>query len=139
MGTRGRTSMAALMVPNNPTEIVHRPDAPDDLTDEQAEEWRAIVNTMPADHFMRGNYALLTQYCRHVIAARRIAQLIEQVAKKKDLDRRELASLLAQQSQESRAIARLLRSMRLSQQSVMRSEITKHPLGPTKRPWDREV
>ena len=84
MGTRGRTSMAALMVPNNTTEIVHRPDAPDDLTDEQAEEWRAIVNTMPADHFMRGNYALLTQYCRHVIAARRTAQLIEQVAKQKN-------------------------------------------------------
>jgi predicted chitinase len=87
---------------------------------------------------MRGNYALLTQYCRHVIAARRIAQLIEQVAKQKDLDRRELASLLAQQSQESLAIGRLLRSMRLSQQSIMRAETTRHPMGQTRRPWDRE-
>jgi chaperone required for assembly of F1-ATPase len=26
---------------------MQRPDAPYDLTDEQAEEWRAIVNRMP--------------------------------------------------------------------------------------------
>jgi len=57
MGTRGRRSMASLMVPHNPTEIVQRPDAPYDLTDEQSEEWRAVVSTMPPDHFMRGNYA----------------------------------------------------------------------------------
>jgi hypothetical protein len=74
--------MASLMVPDNPTEIVQRPDAPYDLTDEQSEEWRAVV-TMPPDHFMRGNYALLSQLCRHVVSARRIAQLIEQCAKEK--------------------------------------------------------
>ena len=136
MGTRGRTSMAAMMVPDNPTEIVQRPDAPYDLTDEEAEEWRAVVNTMPADHFMRGNYALLSQYCRHVLAARRLAQLIEQVAKEKDLDRKEFGVLLQLQAAESASITRLLRSMRLTQQSVLRAE-TKHPKAPTKRPWDR--
>jgi hypothetical protein len=82
--------MASLMVPDNPTEIVQRPDAPCDLTDEQSEEWRAVVSTMPPDHFMRGNYALLSQLCRHVVSARRIAQLIEQCAKEKNLDRKEL-------------------------------------------------
>lgn len=136
MGTRGRTSMAALMVPNNPTEIVQRPDAPYDLTDEEADEWRAVVNTMPPDHFMRGNYALLSQYCRHVIAARRVAQLIESVAKQKDFDRKEFGVLLQLQATESAAITRLLRSMRLTQQSVLRPEI-KHPKQ-LKRPWEPE-
>ena len=139
MGTRGRTSMASLMVPDNPTEIVQRPDAPYDLTDEQSEEWRAIVSTMPPDHFMRGNFALLSQLCRHVVSARRIAQLIEQCAKEKNLDRKELGTLLQLQATESASITRLMRSMRLTQQSVMRAETTTHPKGPRmKAPWDRE-
>jgi hypothetical protein len=139
MGTRGRTSMASLMVPENPTEIIQRPDAPYDLTDEQADEWRAVVNTMPAGHFMRGNYALLGQYCRHVVAARRVAQLINLAAKKKEFDRKEFGALLQLQATESAAITRLLRSMRLTQQSVLRAETTKHPKGPRmKAPWDPE-
>jgi len=31
------------------TALMMRPDAPNDLTDEQAEEWRAVVNRLPAD------------------------------------------------------------------------------------------
>src|SRR5262245_44537841 len=54
---------------------VPRAEAPCELTGEQADEWRAIVNTMPAEHFMRGNAPLLTQLCRQT--ARRIAQLVE--------------------------------------------------------------
>jgi hypothetical protein len=67
MGVRGRPSLESLTVPHNPTEIVQRPDAPYDLTGEESEEWRAIVQTMPADHFMRGNYPLLAQLCRHIV------------------------------------------------------------------------
>jgi hypothetical protein len=138
MGTRGRESLASLMVPDNPTEIIQRPDAPYDLSDEQSDEWRAIVSTMPATHFMRGNYALLSQYCRHVIAARRVAQLITQVLKPGEFDRKEFGALLQLQAGESAAITRLSRSMRLTQQSVMRAETTKHPKGQMKKPWDPE-
>jgi len=139
MGTRGRTSMAELMVPENPLEIIQRPDAPYDLTDEQAGEWRAIVNTMPADHFMRGNFPLLSQLCRHIVASRRLNQLIEQVSSEKNLDRKELGALLQLQATESAAITRLSRSMRLTQQSVMKAETTKHPRNKlTKNPWDSE-
>jgi integrase len=58
-------------------------------------------------------------------------------AQGKDLDRKDFGILLQFQAAESAAITRLLRSMRLTQQSVLRAE-TKHPKGPTKRPWDRE-
>ncbi|QIG93486.1 hypothetical protein [Bradyrhizobium sp. 6(2017)] len=125
------------MMPDNPTEIIQRPDAPYELTDEEADEWRAVVGAMPADHFMRGNFALLSQYCRHVIAARRVAQLIGQVLEQGDFDRKEFGALLQLQVTETAAITRLLRSMRLTQQSVLRAE-TKHPRGPARRPWDPE-
>jgi hypothetical protein len=132
--------MASLMVPNNPTEIIQRPDAPYELGDEAADEWRAIVNTMPADHFMRGNYPMLVQLCRHIVSARRVAKLTEQVVREKTLDRKELGGLLQLQATESASIMRLSRSMRLSQQAIKRSETTKHPKGSqfTKAPWDRQ-
>jgi hypothetical protein len=138
MGTRGRPSMASLMIPENPLEII-RPDAPSDLTDEQAEEWRAIVGTMDPGHFMRGNYPLLAQLCRHIENARRLAQLIEQCVKEKEFDRKEYGILLQLEAMESAAIMRLSRSMRLTQQAVQRLETTRHPRGKqVKNPWDRE-
>ena len=138
MGTRGRPSMASLMVPDS-SEFIQRPDAPYDLTDEQAEEWRAIVGTMDPGHFMRGNYPLLAQLCRHIVNARRLAQLIEQCAKEKDFDRKEFGILLQLEATESAAIMRLSRSMRLTQQAVKRLETTRHPKGErVKNPWDPE-
>jgi hypothetical protein len=138
MGMRGRHSLESLLVPHNPTEIVQRPDAPYDLTIEQSEEWRAITNTMPPDHFMRGNYPLLAQLCRHIVSARRVAQLIDKSAKQTDLDHKEFGALLQLQVTESAVITRLLRAMRLTQQSIMRAETTKHPKGLRKAPWDPE-
>jgi len=130
--------MASLMVPDS-SEFIQRPDAPYDLTDEQAEEWRAIVGTMDPGHFMRGNYPLLAQLCRHIVNARRLAQLIEQCAKEKDFDRKEFGILLQLQATESAAIMRLSRSMRLTQQAVKRLETTRHPKGErVKNPWDPE-
>ena len=138
MGTRGRRSMASLMVPDS-SEFIQRPDAPYDLTDEQAEEWRAIVSAMDPGHFMRGNYPLLAQLCRHIVNARRLAQLIEQCAKEKDFDRKEFGILLQLEATERAAIMRLSRSMRLTQQAVKRLETTKHPKGErVQNPWDPE-
>ena len=138
VGVRGRKSIAELLVAETPAEVVRRPGPPYDLTVEQSEEWRAIGSTMPADHFMRGNYPLLSQLCRHIVSSRRIAQLIEQVANKKVLDLKELTALHQLQAAESASITRLSRSMRLTQQSIMRAETTKHPKVQTKLPWDRE-
>ncbi len=63
MGTRGRKSAAELGVIQG---IPERPDAPDELTPEQAEEWRAVVDRMPVDWFRREIWPLLCAYCRHV-------------------------------------------------------------------------
>jgi hypothetical protein len=54
MGVRGRTGIAELTVigPGG-IETVKRPDPPGELTDEQATEWRAIVNRLGASWFPR--------------------------------------------------------------------------------------
>lgn len=137
MGTRGRISMSELMVPASVIEIAQRPDAPHELTEQEAMEWRAIVSAMPADHFARGNYPLLIQLCRHIVASRRVAQLAETAASKRDFDRREYMILLQMQATESAAIMRLSRSMRLTQQATKRSEVaSSRPLSSTPLPWE---
>jgi P27 family predicted phage terminase small subunit len=40
-----------------------RMPAPDHLTDAQAEEWRGIVDSLPADWFRPGDIPLLAAYC----------------------------------------------------------------------------
>lgn len=133
MQQRGRKSLAALAVPS-PIETIQRPDAPYDLTDEQADEWRAVVGRMPADWFPRETWPLLSQYCRHIVNARRVAQLIEQAAGRKDLDVGEYDALLKVQERETRAISALARSMRLTQQTTY-DKSKKKPLQVAK-PWD---
>jgi len=116
--------------------IASRPDAPD-LTDRQADEWRAIVGAMRPDYFSRSHYPLLSQLCRHIVAANRVAQLVEAVCKKRRLDCAELASLLALQASESSSIARLCRQLRLSPQSIYRADSTKQrPVSVLSAPWD---
>lgn len=140
---RGRRSMSELMIAEGPNGVIgERPDAPYDLGDLEADEWRAIVAAMPSGYFARTHYPMLTQLCRHIVASRRIDQLIATCCRKKKFDREEYASLLKIQSRESVMIVRLQRSMRLTQSSVMHRTATKQ-LRPESQlidaPWNREV
>ena len=120
MGKRGPSSIAALSISakTSSIEAVQRPDAPYELTDEQATEWWAIVNRMPADWFPRETHGLLTQYCRHVVNARRVAQLITKCEKPKSLDIDQYNQLLIMQEREGRAISSLATRMRLTQSTT---------------------
>lgn len=150
MGNRGRTSAAALAVigPGG-VETVRRPDVPEELTPEQAAEWKAIVNRMPADWFPRETHGMLAQYCRHVIAARRVAEMIQSLEDQlsqepedgtdrlavvlgaaKTMDR-----LLKMQEREGRAISSLATRMRISQQATVRHEKARKPQV-AKKPWE---
>src|SRR3954462_2165267 len=108
MKKRGPRSAAALEVaPHASTaviETVNRPDAPYDLTNEQADEWWAVVNRLPADWFPRETHALLAQFCRHTVAARRVAQLVEAAEQRKRLDVGYYNRLLIMQERESGAL-----------------------------------
>lgn len=134
MGTRGRKSAASLAVAVQPIETIQRPDAPYDLTDEQTDEWWAVVNRMPADWFPRETHGMLAQYCRHVISARRVAQLIEQETAAEAFDVARYDQLLKMQEREGRAISSLATRMRISQQATF--DKSKKKPAQTRKPWE---
>ena len=130
MGTRGRKSADELSV----AAVIHmpaRPEPPGDLSAPEAVEWREIVHHLPADWFPRETHGLLAQYCRHVVASRRVAQLVEAVD---DDDVPQLARLLRMQVAQSAAICTLAAKMRLNQQATIDRRRVKASTGP--RPWD---
>lgn len=128
MGKRGPRSSASLEIAlPAQIEAVQRPDAPYDLTDEQSQEWWAVVNRLPADWFPRETHAMLAQYCRHVVAARRIAQLVAKVEKAKSLDIAEYDTLLKMQEREGRALSSLATRMRITQQATVKHDSARKP------------
>lgn len=138
MKKRGRKSAASSeLIVSAPIETIARPDAPYDLTDEQAQEWWAVVNRMPADWFPRETHGMLTQYCRHVVAARKVAQLLSKAEKSKAFDLDEYDRLLKMQEREGRAISSLATRMRISQQATVRAESARKP-DMIDNPWEFE-
>lgn len=133
MGVRGPRSQSAIAVPT--VVAVERPDAPYDLTDEQTAEWWAIVNRMPADWFPKETHPLLAQYCRHIVRARRLAQLIDAAEKGEQLDVKEYRDLLRSEEEQSRALSTLATKMRISQQTTY-DKSKKKPT--TKAVWTRD-
>lgn len=136
MAARGRKSAASteITIASN-VEVINRPRPPVELTTEQASEWRAVVNRMPAEWFPRETHGLLVQYCRHVVAARHIAQLIARTEKSKSLDVDEYDKLLKMQEREGRAISSLATRMRITQQATVRAESARKPIQ-IEPPWE---
>jgi hypothetical protein len=134
MGTRGRASAASLEVAKPTTERVARPEAPYDLTDEQTEEWWAVVNRLPADWFPRETHAVLSQYCRHVVSARRVAQLIQSEETGEGFDLDQYDKLLKMQEREGRALSSLATRLRITQQATVSAKAKKPTVG--KLPWE---
>lgn len=135
MGARGRKSASDLSV-IGPAGVVtvRRPQAPEQLTDEQAEEWRAIVNRLPADWFPRETHGVLVQLCRHIIRAQRISQLLDAMESSDQLDMKEYRDLLASEAQQSNIIAALSTKLRITQQATVDKRKSKGAIRP--RPWD---
>ena len=127
MTQRGRKSGASLAVVRAIGTIV-RPDPMPGLTIDQSNEWVDIVNRMPADWFPRETHSILAQYCRHVVSAKRVGELIESLISGEtesdnflcDYDR-----LLKMQEREGRAMSSLATRMRLTQQSLVSKARTK--------------
>jgi hypothetical protein len=137
MGTRGRKSIASLSVISSAgMEITRRPDPPNELSDEQAAEWRAIVNRMPATWFSRETQPLLAQYCRHIVAARRVHQLVTALEADEDLDFKAWADALKLQQRESSILCSLATKMRISQQSTYDKGKAKGGSAAARKPWD---
>lgn len=119
MGARGRKSKNELSVigPNG-VETVTRPEPPADFTDGEAGVWLSVTNSLAADYFPPGTYDTLAAFCRHVVASRRIAELIRLADEDGETTVKDYERLLRMQERESRIIASLATKMRLTQQST---------------------
>ena len=119
MGNRGPKSSTELTtISGAGITTQRRLDVPADLTAEQADVWRAIVNANPADLFNTGSAALLSQLCRHTIAARRVAaSLWKAETAEGDFNEDRWFKLLARQEAESKILASLATRLRLTPQS----------------------
>ena len=146
-GAQGRRSAAASTIEGSALGAVHqmsnRPDAPYDLAGEELAEWLAIVYAMPPEHFSRVHFPMLAQFCRHVVASRRIGMLVQQECAKPKFDLAKYRTLLSMQAAEFNQINRLARSMRLTQQAIWRSDSARarplsspQPLATIEPPWN---
>lgn len=135
MGTRGRASAASLQVVTaNGLQAIERPRPPAELTDEQADEWRAVANSLPADWFGRETLPMLAQYCRHIVASKRVAELVADMEGSEEFNLIAYDRLLKMQEREGRAITSLATKMRISQQSTY--DKSKKKAGQVRKPWD---
>lgn len=142
MGTRGKQSAAELATMGlaGQISVVRRPDAPLDLTPEEADVWTDTVDALPADWFARESWPLLKQWCRHTVTARRVSQMIDAATARDPLDVAEMKELLGMQAKETSALKALAASMRLSQQasySARGAGGEKSRRTSMKRPWDK--
>lgn len=136
MQQRGKKSAAAAA--ETALTVISRPDAPLDLTPEQTDEWLAIVDSLPADWFQRETWPILSQYARHIVASRRVSQLIDAEMAQHEIDLGRLDKLLAMQARETAALKAAATSMRLTQQSTWnaKSGDTAKQKRTVKRLWD---
>ena len=137
MRQRGRKGVTQIEASGAPT-VISRPDAPLDLTPDASDEWRAIVDVMPADWFSRETWPLLAQYCRHAVTSRHIGQLIEAEMAAVEIDLQKLNKLTKMQAQETSSLKAMAAAMRLAQQSTWnaKSGDTAKSKRTVKRLWD---
>jgi hypothetical protein len=141
MGARGRMSAAeAAMIGLGGIETIHPPEPPEELTPEQAHEWRAVVNRLRPDWFPRETQALLVQYCRLICRARFLARLIEALEARERFDVKMYRDLLRSEQAVTLCIASLSTKMRLNQTSTMRQDRLESGKPSMRRlPWERNI
>lgn len=130
---RGRRSSADLAT-LQPVSVHPRQPLPPELSGDEAELFLDIVNTEEGGWFTRANLPLLVQYCRHVVQARRVAELIDAAVGQPSTDWAYYAGLLVAQRAETAAIATLSVKMRLAQQSTRNNR--GNPRSAAKPPWE---
>lgn len=145
MGARGKKSQAALaVVPDEEDkkqcDSLLRPEAPEELTAEEAEIWIMVVDRCPADWFPAETHPLLIQYCRHIVNARILSNVKEDYLDPSKADKFDLKTyreILKSEEEQSRAISSLATRMRLSQQATYHPE-KKKPGPKNGPPWIRK-
>lgn len=138
MRKRGRRSIDDLLIRPfaGSADPRTKPTVAPELTDEECEVWAAVIGALPNGYFGPDTMPLLSQYARHVVQARRIAELIERATSAPDLKIRDYARLLMIQGRETAAIASLATKMRIAQQSTRTHRGNPRDVVSGHRPWE---
>jgi hypothetical protein len=139
MGRRGRTSSAELEVAGKAVSITARPDACYSLRDEEAEVWKAIAESLPADWITPGCAPVLAAYCRATVSARRLGMLIAQEEAAQDYDHVRHLAFIRAHSQVAATVKTLATSLRLTPQSRYTPQRAGTAAGGSssgRKPWD---
>ena len=135
-----RKSVAALRVV--PLVRSERPGPPATLTVEQAQTWRSVVDTKPADWFQPDSFPLLEAYCKAIDAHRVISAQLdafdpEWLKEEDGLKRFEMLTRI--QARHSGVLAALATKMRLTQHSRYNAQRanTENNAARGVRPWQR--
>jgi hypothetical protein len=120
MAKRGRKSASELSVVRIALEGC-RPKPPSDLSAQQAQIWREIVESVPGGWISPAQEPLLAAYCRHVSSADRLSAMIDKSEPdlKVAVELQRFGKLLSMRERETRALSSLATRMRLTQQSQM--------------------
>lgn len=134
---RGRKSAAAteIAMVEGLTDIVPRPHPPAELSDEEAVEWVVICNAVPAGYFPSATHMVVVQYCRHVVVARHLSELIHKCERGRRFDLGQYRRLCSLQQRETLAIYGCLRSMRLTHLATYSRDRSPIPTEMPK-PWE---
>lgn len=141
MASKGRQSSASLAVASVALDVDQRLMPPANLTPAQRSVWMTVVNSRPAEWFRPEHASLLTQYCRHKVQADIIAQQIEEFDPewmKDDDGLKRYDKLSLMMDRESKSINALMRSMRLTQQSLYSAMKEPGKSGKQAKPWQSE-
>lgn len=121
MATRGRKSAAALSAVVVEGKFGQRPDAPAELTAEQAAIWRETVASEAAEFFATAALrSMLADYCRHRASAAVVSEIIDTFKPdwlKAAEGAKRYYGLLKMREAETRAAASLATKLRLTNQS----------------------
>jgi hypothetical protein len=138
---RGRKSAAELSVVPVAGRI-GKPLPPEDLTEGQADEWRAVVGSLPSGWVRREHYGILAAYCRHACRHQFLSQALDQYELEwinVEGGPERYAKLAAAAAKESAGMIACARQLRMMQQHQMHARtagrrVADEPAGP--RPWD---
>ena len=143
MKQRGRKSASGLTVVPLPQRL-ERLRPPDRLTLAERAVWEETVNARPADWFGVEQAPLLEAFCRHVIYARTIGQVLRGIGPRCLLDEEGLdrhRKLLAMHERETNAASRLATRMRLTGQSLIDKRVAGRAtdrFSAARKPWEVE-
>lgn len=122
---------------------MHRPRAPADLTEAEAEVWRSVVAVKSPDWFPADCWPLLRQYCRHAVTADTLEQSLVAIGPVTRADLDEYGKVLKMRLAETACLAMLATRMRLTQQARMQSDTagrkTRDAGGGEDKPWLTEA